>query len=50
MERYYMSINDVKEWMIIADADFESAKILGLFDNSVSYLTSLAKCKAFCCF
>jgi methyl-accepting chemotaxis protein len=24
--------------------------VLGLFDNSVSYLTSLAKCKAFCCF
>jgi HEPN domain-containing protein len=23
-----MNINDVKEWMIIADADFESAKIL----------------------
>jgi hypothetical protein len=27
-ERYYMNINDVKEWMIIADTDFESAKIL----------------------
>jgi hypothetical protein len=23
-----MNINDVKEWMMIADADFESAKIL----------------------
>jgi hypothetical protein len=27
-ERYYMNINDAKEWMIIADADFDSAKIL----------------------
>jgi hypothetical protein len=26
------------------------AGILGLFDNSASYLTSLAKCKAFCDF
>jgi hypothetical protein len=25
-----MNSNDVKEWMIIADADFESAKILPL--------------------
>jgi HEPN domain-containing protein len=27
-EKYYMNINDVKEWMIIADDDFDSAKIL----------------------
>jgi len=26
--KYYMNINDVKEWMIIADDDFDSAKIL----------------------
>jgi HEPN domain-containing protein len=26
--KYYMNINDVKEWMIIADDDFDSANIL----------------------
>ena len=28
MARYYMNIKDVREWMIIADDDFDSAKIL----------------------
>ena len=28
MAKYYMNIKDVKEWMIIADNDFDSAKIL----------------------
>ena len=28
MASYYMNINDVKEWMLIADDDFDSAKVL----------------------
>ena len=54
MARYCMNIKDVKEWMIIADDDFDSAKILNAADKKhmevICYLCAQAAEKYLKCY